>query len=114
MRLCSECGEAMIDGWEHVCDAAPTRPPRRKDSLDESEPPEEGSYHTFVGRMEYRADRRETRAWREGHAEWQRGNEARLQRIEKRLTVVGLVIAAATAASNGAVPWERIAQALGW
>lgn len=93
----------------HFCEAVPTlRPARpRVDSLDNSEPPEEGSYHTFVNRMEYRADRRETREWREG-------NEQRLIRIEKRLTVVGLVIAAITAASNGAVPWEKVAQALGW
>lgn len=80
-----------------------------KDSIDNSDPPpaEEGSYHTFVGRMEYRADRREAR-------EWRKGNDERLQRIEKRLTLVGLAIAAATAATNGAVPWDKLVQALGW
>lgn len=107
---CPHCGFELSRADEvHYCETVPTlRPARtRVASLDNSEPPEEGSYHTFVNRMEYRADRRETR-------EWRASNEARLRQIEKRLTVVGLAIAAATAASNGAVPWERIAQALGW
>lgn len=94
---------------EHRCadEDAPTLRPPRKDSLDNSEPPEEGSYHEFVGRMEYRADRRETREWREG-------NDARLKAIEKRLTLVGLAIAAITAATNGTVPWGKVLRALGW
>lgn len=109
MILCPRCGEQLLRGTAHVCEAAPTLPPRAKDSLDNSEPPqaEEAGFHTFVSRMEYRADRRETREWRVG-------NEARLSRIEKRLTIVGLAIAAVTAATNGTVPWDKIVQALGW
>ncbi len=76
-----------------------------RDSLDDSDPPEDGSYHQFVSRMEYRADRRETR-------EWRLSNEARLQRIEKKLIVVGLVLAALSVGHD--LPWPQIAQVLGW
>lgn len=112
--VCQLCNAAFDDAhaWAtHDCTGeAPTIPPvrfPRHDSLDNSEPPEEGSIHEFVGRMEYRADRRATR-------EWRNSNDARLRGIEKRLTLVGLAIAAITAATNGTVPWGKIAQALGW
>lgn len=76
--------------------------------MSEETPDEElahGDGHTFVTRGEYRADRRETH-------EWRKGNEARLKGIEKKLIVIGLVLAALSAGHD--IPWPQIASVLGW
>lgn len=72
---------------------------------DDSDRPEESSYHAFVSRGEYRDNVKDAREWRSSM-------EARLIGIEKKLTIGGLVLAALAAGHD--IPWPKIAQALGW
>lgn len=74
------------------------------ESQPDSDPPEEASgYHELVSRGEYRYDRREAR-------EWRKGMDARLSKLEKKLMLFGLALAALSAGHD--IPWLKIAQAL--
>jgi hypothetical protein len=71
---------------------------------DSDPPPEEASFHAFltVGRWEY--DRREAKMWRKSMDE-------RLKKLERRVLLVGLALAAISGGLHD-LPWEKIVGAL--
>lgn len=77
-------------------------PSQRPDDSDP--PPEEASFHAFltVGRWEY--DRREAKMWRKSMDE-------RLKKLERRVLLVGLALAALSAGVHD-LPWTKIVEAL--
>lgn len=73
--------------------------------LDDSDPPpEESSYHTFLTVGRYRDGQKETRLWR-------KSMDARLQKLERRILLVGLALAAVSAGAHD-IPWAKIVEAL--